>query len=226
MPTFTVLDVLAMIDADPGLRRVQDLGLDRLDDDPGHDSAHALRVAAWTVRILSDPDAARNGIAAGLLHDLVNVPKDSPERSRASELSARAARPILVQARFAPSAVDCICDAIRDHSFSAGRTPSTELGRALQDADRLEALGALGIFRTISTGVAMGARYFHPEDPWAEHRELDDRTYTVDHFFRKLLLLPERMHTEIGRAEAERRVEFMRAFLTQLGNELSPATGA
>jgi uncharacterized protein len=220
VPTSTVREVLERIDRDPGLRRVRELGLDDLADDPGHDASHALRVAVWTLRIHSDPREERNGIAAALLHDLINVPKDSPRRARASELSARAARPILEQAGFAPNATEAICQAIRDHSFSAGRTPTTELGRALQDADRLEALGALGIFRTISTGVAMGAHYFHPGDPWARHRELDDRAYTVDHFYRKLLLLPERMNTPVGRAEAERRVAFMRAFLEQLATEL------
>jgi uncharacterized protein len=74
----------------------------------------------------------------------------------------------------------------------------------------------------------MGARYFHPEDPWGCNRELDDRRYTVDHFFCKLLTLPATMNTEAGRREAERRVEFMRTFLRQLGDELGepPPEGA
>ena len=80
-------------------------------------------------------------------------------------------------------------------------------------ADRLEALGALGLCRTLSTGARMGARYFHPQDPWAQDRELDDRAFTVDHFFTKLLRLAPTLQTEAGRAEAHRRAAFMERFV-------------
>jgi uncharacterized protein len=66
----------------------------------------------------------------------------------------------------------------------------------------------------------MKARYFDPADPWAERRPLDDRAFSVDHFFTKLLRLPETMCTEAGRREGQRRVAFLRAFLAQLGSEL------
>jgi uncharacterized protein len=76
------------------------------------------------------------------------------------------------------------------------------------------------VFRTITCGARMGARYFHPEDPWAEGRALDDVRYTLDHFFEKLLKLEATLHTEAGRAEARRRTDFMRATLRQLGDEI------
>lgn len=192
----------------------------RLDGDPGHDVAHFLRVARWTLRIGGGEVDRREAIAAALLHDVVNVPKDSPERARASELCAGVASELLPRHGFARDAIDRIAEAIRDHSYSRGATPATPLGRALQDADRLEALGALGIFRTATCGARMGALYVHPDDPWAERRELDDTRYTVDHFFVKLLALPATMCTEAGRAEGERRVAFMRAFLDQLAAEI------
>jgi uncharacterized protein len=216
----TMADVQARVRDDPALDAVLQCVRQRASDDPGHDLGHSLRVAAWTLRLLPSPADQRAAIAAALLHDVVNVPKDSPERARASELSAEAARPVLEHAGFGSDAIATICDAIRDHSFSSGRAARSDLGRALQDADRLEALGALGIFRTISTGVTMGAKYFHPEDPWARRRALDDRRYTIDHFFTKLLHLPSRMNTVAGRTEAERRVAFLRAFLDELGREL------
>ena len=104
--------------------------------------------------------------------------------------------------------------------------PRSLLGDALQDADRLEALGALGVLRTASCGARIGADYFDGDDPWAEHRELDDAKHTVDHFFKKLLRLPPTLRTAAGRAEAERRAEFMLAFLRQLGDEIgSPPPG-
>jgi uncharacterized protein len=220
LPLVTHSDILDRIAREEALGHVHRVAARAATNDPGHDLQHALRVAVWTVRLLPDGNDPRVAIAAALLHDLVNIAKDSPERARASELSARAAAPILTEAGFAPEEVEAISSAIVDHSFSAGRVPSTDLGRALQDADRLEALGALGIFRTISTGVKMGAEYFDPGDPWAEHRALDDRSYTVDHFFEKLLDLPELMNTAGGRAEAERRATFLRAFLAELSTEL------
>jgi uncharacterized protein len=193
---------------------------ERLDDDPGHDLAHCLRVARWTITLGGAEVDPREAIAAALLHDVVNVPKDSPQRAKASELSADVARTLLPAHGFDEAAIDRIAGAIRDHSFSRGAVPETTLGRALQDADRLEALGALGLLRLVSTGARMGSRYLHPEDPWAEARPLDDARYMIDHVFRKLFLLAGTMRTEAGRAEAARRTEFLRAFVRQLGHEI------
>ena len=195
--------------------------------DPTHDVAHSLRVAHWTLRLGGAAVDGREAVAAALLHDAVNPPKDSPERARASERSADLARERLPALGFAPDAVARITDAIRDHSFSRGAVPATALGRALQDADRLEALGAIGLLRCISTGVRMGGQWFHASDPWARERELDDASYSVDHFYTKLLRLPDSMCTDAGRTESARRAEFLRVFLAQLGAELGrPARNA
>lgn len=198
----------------------------RLDGEPhdaAHDYRHALRVALWTLRIVADEAPPRLAVLAALLHDVVNVPKSSPERAKASELSAAFARELLARADLPPEEIAAIADAITDHSFSRGVVPRSALGRALQDADRLEAVGALGLLRCVSTGVSLGADYFHPDDPWAEGRALDDRAYSVDHFFTKLLGLSATMQTEIGRQEAERRTEFLRGFLRELGSEIESA---
>lgn len=195
----------------------------RLDDDPGHDVEHALRVALATVRIAGDEVPVRLSIASALFHDLVNLPKNHPERALASTRSAELASELLAGFGYDEAERELVADAIRDHSYSRGATPSSTLGKALQDADRLEALGVLGLFRTISTGARMSARYFHPQDPWAEARELDDLAYSVDHFPKKLFRLPSTMCTELGRREAERRVERMRRMLEELGEELGVA---
>lgn len=217
----TRADLLALIARDPELARLHASAAVRMDDDPGHDLAHCLRVALWTIELGRplgvDP---REAVAAALLHDIVNVPKDHPDRHRASERCAEVAVAELPDFGFAPDAVTRIADAIRDHSFSRGAVPTGALGMALQDADRLEAVGALGLFRCISTGARMGARYFHDEDPWARARALDDRAYSVDHFFKKLLGLPATMLTEAGRAEGRRRAAFLEATLDALASEL------
>lgn len=215
--------LLQQIDNDPGLRslwrhvRQDDHG------DASHDAAHLLRVALWTLRIGGDTVDAREAIGAALLHDLVNVPKDSPDRAKASEWSARDAAPLLRDAGFGEESVERMCAAIRDHSFSRGARPEAPLSQALQDADRLEALGTIGAMRCAATGQRMGARLFHDEDPFAADRPLDDQAFSVDHFFTKLLKLPPTLLTEAGRAEAERRAEVLRVMLRSLASELGVA---
>lgn len=203
----------------PQLHALRAFVATELDDDPGHDLAHCERVARTMLAL--DPSLPfAQVVASALMHDLVNVPKDSKERGNASALSATRARELLPGYGFSESDIEVIALAILDHSYSRGAVPTSALGQALQDADRLEAIGALGLFRTISTGTRMGARYFDSSDPFASSRELDDLRFTVDHFFTKLLTLPKTLHTEAGRAEAERRVAFLREFLSQLASEL------
>lgn len=194
--------------------------------DPTHDAAHLLRVAAWTLRIGGDAVDFREAVAAALLHDAVHVPKNSPDRARASELAAAHAAERLAALGFAPAAVARVAGAVRDHSFSRGAVPETPLGDALQDADRLEALGAIGLLRCVSTGVRMGAGWFHPDDPFAAARPLDDARWSLDHFEAKLFRLPGTMRTEAGRAEAARRAEILRAFVSALARELDAAPAA
>ena len=112
--------------------------------DPGHDPAHLLRVARRTLCFGEGSVDEREAIAAALLHDIVNVPKDSPDRSRASELCAEHARGLLARLGFSAESVEHVAVAIRQHSFSRGEKASTLLSQALQDADRLEAVGAIG----------------------------------------------------------------------------------
>jgi uncharacterized protein len=94
------------------------------------------------------------------------------------------------------------------------------LGKALQDADRLEALGVLGAFRNISCGTLMHASFFDPLDPWAQARPLDDKRFSVDHYECKLFKLESMMNTEGGKVEAKRRTERLRRLLIELGEEI------
>lgn len=212
--------LLERIDSDPELNRLLAFARARIDDDPGHDLSHCLRVAIWTLEIGGADIDWREGVAAALMHDIVNVPKDSPDRHRASEVCAELARRELPAFGFENAAVARIGDAVRDHSFSRGAIPETLLGEALQDADRLEALGVIGLFRCISTGSRMGARYFHDTDPFADRRPLDDLAFSIDHFAAKLFGLPATMRTERGRAEATRRAAILSTVLSDLSLEL------
>lgn len=188
-------------------------------EDPAHDWAHIQRVMANCTRL----QASEGGnlellLAAALLHDIVNLPKDHPQRKQASAMSARAAREYLKH-DFTPEESEAICAAIEEHSFSLGKAPGSLEAALLQDADRLDAVGAIGVMRTIATGAKMGSPFYCADGAFASDRPLEDR-FMVDHFFIKTLKLADGMNTETARMLAQERVGFMRGFLEQLRLEL------
>lgn len=197
--------------------------------DAAHDLAHVRRVVAWAERLaVSEAADLRVVLPAAWLHDCVTVPKDSPDRARASRLAADAAGAFLRDAGFPADLVPAVEHAVEAHSFSAGVAPRTVEAKVVQDADRLDALGAIGIARLFATAGAMGSALTHPTDPVPSEpptRALDDRRYATDHVFVKLLRLPATMRTDAGRAEAERRADTLRAFLDELRRETAPPVG-
>ena len=95
--------------------------------------------------------------------------------------------------------------------------------RVIRDADRLDALGALGIMRWSIVGAQRSTeqtRSYNPDDPFAEQRLPDDHTYMLDHFFVKLFKLADTMTTATGRSLAQRRTAFMRSYIYELKSEL------
>lgn len=207
------------------LDRLQVLCLDFLSEimasDPAHDISHIQRVVQNTLRLTEsengDPAVT---VPAAWLHDCVSVAKDSPLRNQASKLAAQAAVRFLESVNYPEDLLPRIYHAIEAHSFSANLDTETLDARIVQDADRLEAIGAIGISRCFLTGGSMGTPLYDPSDPFAKERDLDDRRFTLDHFYCKLLGLAETMKTEAGRAEAIKRTDYMRAFLQQLASEI------
>ncbi|NRB34304.1 MAG: HD domain-containing protein [Rhodobacteraceae bacterium] len=194
-----------------------------MQSDPGHDLAHLDRVWA-TARSLAD--AATDLpvlLAASYLHDLVNLPKTDPERSRAARLSAKRAVPILRDLGLGDAAIAATQHAIEAHSFSAGITPKTPEAAILRDADRLDALGAIGLARWFAVSASMGTALYDPDDPFAQNRPLDDRQFALDHWRCKLSQLPGDMITAQGRALAQERAALMGDVLRQLGREIGHA---
>jgi len=194
----------------------------RANHDASHDIYHARRVKKNALAIAYREDKGNHTIliAAAYLHDLINVPKNAPNRHAASKLSAEAARPILAELKFSQADIDAIAHCIEAHSFSANIEPATLEARILQDADRLESLGALGIARTFYTAAKLESELFDGEDPFAEQRPLDDKRFAIDHFKTKLLTLSSTMKTEAGRAIADERTATMRTFLTAFADEI------
>lgn len=196
--------------------------------DTAHDLAHADRVWANCRAIAFGENIEPTHIlmAAAYLHDLVTLPKDHPDRARASMLSATSAGPVMEALGFAPREVAAARHAIEAHSFSAGIEPLSQEAMILRDADRIEALGAVGIARCFAVSGGLGRAPFHPDDPFARDRAADDRAYALDHFAVKLTKLPQGMLTATGRRIAHERADSMRRWLTDLAAELNaPAPG-
>ncbi|WP_050604521.1 HD domain-containing protein [Ruegeria sp. 6PALISEP08] len=196
----------------------------RMETDPAHDLAHLDRV--WTnAQAIADKKTDMSVLlAASYLHDLVNLPKDDPDRHLASRRSAAISEPILAELGYNSTQIRAIQHAIEAHSFSANIIPKTAEARILRDADRLDALGAIGIARNFSVSGALGRTLYDPADPFAQNRSLDDLHFSLDHWKVKLLSLPGDMLTETGRQIAEQRTErmirFLKEFAEEIGNSL------
>lgn len=190
--------------------------------DGAHDQAHLLRVwrNAFAIATVEGGDA-RTIAAAVLLHDCVAVEKNSPDRARASSLAADRAAGILAQLGWEKPAIDAVHHVIAAHSFSAGIAPQTIEARVLQDADRLDAIGMIGVARCFYTAGRMGSALYDALDPRAQSRPLDDAAFALDHFRAKLLGLHKGFQTETGIAMATDRghslAEFLTLFETEIG---------
>ncbi|OZI34555.1 hydrolase [Bordetella genomosp. 10] len=191
------------------------------DNDGAHDLNHLERVWSSARGILASlPRAdALVVMAACYLHDLVNLPKNHPERSSASRMSAQAAVARLSALDFPADRLAAVAHAIEAHSYSAGIAPETVEAKIVQDADRIDALGAVGLARMFHVGGQLGRALAHSADPLALRRDADDGRYTLDHIACKLLRLPATMQTEAGRALAEERARWVMAFRDQFAAE-------
>lgn len=189
--------------------------------DAAHDLSHVERVVTNAKRLgVREQADLAVVVPAAWLHDIVSVRKDSPDRCKASTLAAAEAARFLRDIGYPDHLRSPIAHAIEAHSFSAGIAPDTLEAKVVQDADRLDALGAIGVARCFATSGAMNRRLYCPEDPFGLSHSLDDREYALDHFPLKLLRLADTMQTAAGRSEARQRADFLHQFLAQLRTEL------
>jgi len=202
--------------------RLREVIQQEMAQDPAHDVLHLDRVWAQAHRIALDEGNVnlRVLMAAAYLHDLVNLPKDHPDRKMASTLSAQKAEPILAKLGYSDAEIRAAQHAIMAHSYSAGIEPKSTEAFILRDSDRLDALGAVGIARTFMVAGQMDRPLADPEDPFAADRALDDQLWSIDHWHLKLLQLPGEMVTRKGRKIARKRARLMLAYLKQLAKEM------
>ena len=191
-------------------------------DSTGHDYHHILRVTKLALRIAqteSGADPELVGLIAAL-HD-VDDRKLSPETCKNQDN----ARCFLENAGLETGKIAMILKGIRQISFKGTDSvaPDSLEARCVQDADRLDAIGAIGIGRAFAFGGARGRSMYDPEQPPVIG--MDGETYaktqgpTINHFYEKLLLLKDMMNTETGKAMAAHRHGFMEAFLEEFYRE-------
>lgn len=191
--------------------------------DVAHGLEHVRRVVLNAKRLAAAEGArAEIVVPAAWLHDCVTVPKDSPQRAQASRRAAAQAVRWLREWDYPATHLADIAHAVEAHSFTAGIVPRTIEAKVVQDADRLDAIGAVGLARCLMLGGAMGRPLYAAADPFCEVRAPDDRASAVDHFHTKLLKLEGTMQTASGRREARARTEFLEQFLAQLKREIGP----
>ena len=195
--------------------------------DSGHGIDHVRRVVENAKRIGVAEKANLNVVLpAAWLHDCVVVAKNSPQRRMASDLASQSAERFLVEIGYPTDWIAPISHCILAHSFSANVACESIEAKVVQDSDRLEAVGAIGLSRCLMTGGAMGQRLYHPTEPFPIDRAPADTEQSVDHFFAKLLGLQKTMQTNSGRAVAASRTDFLLTFLKQLADEIGAIPGA
>jgi len=192
-------------------------------DDLAHGWEHVDRVYTLALQLAEQEGANRFIVgAAALMHDLGRTVGHHTTVHHA-DLSVTMARELLANHNVPAHIQEAILHAIASHSFSRGIEPLTLEACVVRDADRLDALGAVGILRWAITGTLRRnaqTRSYHLTDPFAEQHTLDDHTYLLDHFYTKLLKISSTMTTQTGRTLAEQRTAFMYSYLDELKREL------
>lgn len=190
--------------------------------DAGHDINHIKRVVKSAKQFCKTEEANMWVVLpAAWLHDCVQVAKNSPLRDQASRLAADEAIKLLENWSYPEAYFDQIHHAIVAHSFSANIACETLEAKVVQDADRMDALGAIGIARTMLVGAKFGNPLTFHEDPFCYDRKPDDQAAIIDHFYTKLLGLKDSFQTTAGKNEAAQRHEYMEQFLQQLEQEIT-----
>jgi len=205
---------LSSLDWDHMLQEAKSLYVEA---DPGHDFSHILRVCE-NARKIGEREGADMQVLllAALFHDAGSGPKSAVHSDESSARSVKIVEEFLARWDISPVVRKKVLYAVEMHGFSRGIVPHTLEARVLQDADRLDAMGAIGIARAFTVGGSMGRKMYNPVDPFCTAREPDDGMWNIDHFYRKLLKLEEGMHTETARMLARRRGAFMRNYLAEL----------
>jgi len=209
-------------------------------DCTGHDHWHVFRVRNTALKIAEEENRAKgkrkgkDGAAserkpdlfvvelAALLHDIA----DWKFHGGNEKAGPDKARDFLLGIDVDPDVIDKVCHIVENVSFKGAKVRSkigSVEGMAVQDADRLDALGAIGIARVFATSAKIGNTLYDPDITSREHESFEEYKKShgtaINHFYEKLLLLKDRMNTDAGKRMAEERHDYMVEFLDRFMEE-------
>jgi len=186
----------------------------------GHGFDHVERVHRMALNIAKKEDANLRIVdAAAWLHDIAHVREDEGKCACHAQEGAKIARKILKRMNFPESEIKAIGHAISVHRFSKGKKAKTKEAEILQDADRLDALGAICIARVCMYYGYRGKPLYEPKRKPKKYYH-GQKTNAINHFYEKILKIkPETFHTETARKIARKRYSFIRQFLRKFKAE-------
>lgn len=195
-------------------------------NDPSHDINHTLRVLVVSEKIAAAENADFDIIVpSAIFHDVINYPKNHHKRLHSAEESAKFAKKTLNKIdSFPKNKIEKVYKAINFCSFMKALKPNFLEAKILQDADSLEAMGAISIMRTFSSAGTMNKIFYDVLDPFCKERKPDDTKYALDLFFTRLLVVQNRLHTNTAKNMAKKRTKFLKEFLKELKFELMEST--
>ncbi|QPJ63498.1 MAG: HD domain-containing protein [Candidatus Nitronauta litoralis] len=207
----------------PAIEKARDFAKSHFaEDSSGHDWWHVHRVWNTSISLAESEGADRTIVEiAALLHDVADW-KLSEDGEEAGMKKIRA----LLEKEMKSHEVDHVCNIVENISYKGAgvSTPMATLeGKVVQDADRLDAIGAVGIARAFAYGGNRNRLIHDPEKPPVMHEDFEaykkNKGASINHFYEKLLLLKDRMNTNSGRKMAVERHQFMEAYLEQFFKE-------
>lgn len=195
------------------------------DAPPAHDWYHVERVETLAETLVAqraapEPVDERVVTLAVLLHDIGREREGRCEIDDHAIWGAREAGRILEDVGAAPETIERVQHCIRTHRYSNAVEPETLEARIVSDADNLDALGAIGIARVFAHGGALDSPMYGPGVPAVDGETAAGATQ-YDHLHEKILDLPERMYTDVGRELADDRARFVREFVAQFDGEIA-----
>lgn len=194
----------------------------------GHDWFHIERVWRNSIKIFNSEKIKHESLnllkieLGALLHDIADHKFNSGDDTKGSIV----AKEFLFTLDLEPEIIDSVCNIVSKISFKGSKEKNlmdSIEGKIVQDADRLDAIGAVGISRAFSYGGFRKRQIYDPLDKpnenmnWEEYKKSSG--CTINHFYEKLLLIKNLMNTESGKKLAEKRHDYMQGFLTQFFNE-------
>lgn len=189
----------------------------------GHDWFHIDRVRKIALKIQKIEGGNADVIElASLLHDISDHKFNGGDFEKGAVVSEQILEELIVDEATKNAVVSIVRNVSYKGSGEKDTMESLE-GWIVQDADRIDAIGAIGVARTFAYGGSIGQPIYDPtitpKNVQSKESYVKDRTHTINHFYEKLLLLKNRMHTKSGKEIAEKRTQYMEEFLEQFYEE-------